>query len=350
MSRFVASAALITAAIALLQPAQADAQHIAGIRLTQTGNDGLALDFDVTVFYTTGSTETTAHLGTYYNHVPAVDFGDGQTVARYGVGTSTGIPLTNTSAVVNGIPVRAYRGSFSHTYGSVGAYTISANTACCPLTTPTYTLASGNIITTSFTTSTPFSTSATITTSVVQNTLPVDIQVPLFSKANFPDSIEMGMTSTVTYTIDNSGSTFDANGLSLAETLPAGLEIAATPNAGTTCTGGTLTAVAASSSITYVDGLVATGESCTVSVDVVGTMVGSYSDDATLTSAIGDSGTAAAMLTVTAMSGSDGGVTPPSSSGGGCNCHVGADTKGAGPMALVFGVLGLFWWRRRRFA
>ena len=42
-------------------------------------------------------------------------WGDGATVPAYGVGPSTGLPLLATSTVVNGIPARAYRGSFPHT-------------------------------------------------------------------------------------------------------------------------------------------------------------------------------------------------------------------------------------------
>jgi len=79
----------------------ASASHISGVRITQTGNTGLMINVDVTAFYTTGSTETTANLGTYYNQIPAIDWGDGSTVARYGYGPSTGIPLVATSTVVS---------------------------------------------------------------------------------------------------------------------------------------------------------------------------------------------------------------------------------------------------------
>ncbi len=164
--------AALLALLLVVVPVTADASHISGIRITQTAVAGLDVDIDVTAFYTTGSTETTANLGTYYNQVPAVDWGDGSTVPRYGYGSSTGIPLVATSTVVNGIPARAYRGSFSHSYATAGNYTISANTGCCPITTPTYTLVSGTILTTTVTTTGPFGPT-TFTTSFVQNTLNV---------------------------------------------------------------------------------------------------------------------------------------------------------------------------------
>lgn len=284
-----------------LGPMAAEASHISGIRITQTGNTGLMINIDVTAFYTTGSTETTAYLGTYYNQVPAIAWGDGSTVPRYGSGTSTGIPLAATSTVVNGVPARSYRGSFSHTYGGPGNFTISANTACCPLTTPTYTLVTGTILTTTFTTSTPFSTMATVTTSFVQNTLGVDIVLPVFNKAFAPDTVAVGVPSTLTFTIDNSGSTLDDNALAFVDNLPAGVLVASPANPVNTCTGGTLTATSGTAVISYTGGTVAAGATCTISVDVItevpGALVNTTGD---FTSAFGNSGTATDTLTGTA--------------------------------------------------
>ncbi|MEO1088245.1 MAG: hypothetical protein AAFY88_28780 [Acidobacteriota bacterium] len=122
------------ALLLMVLPNSLEASHIAGIRITPTGNTGLEINVDISAFYTTGSTASEAYLGTYYNAVPAILWGDGATTPRYGYGPSTGVPLVSTSTVVNGVPVRSYRGSFSHTYGSPGAYTITANTRCCPKT------------------------------------------------------------------------------------------------------------------------------------------------------------------------------------------------------------------------
>ena len=288
--------------VLLMLASAASASHISGIRITQTGNTGLMINIDVTGFYTTGSTESTMYLGTYYNQVPAVDWGDGSTVPRYGYGPSTGIPLVATSTVVNGIPARAYRGSFSHTYGSAGGYTISANTYCCPLTTPTYTLVSGTILTTSFTTSTPFSTMATITESFIQNTLPVNIAAPGFSKAFASTTVAVGIPNTLTFTIDNTASTLDDNALAFVDNLPASVTVAAVPNVTNTCTGGTLTAAAGSGVISYTGGLVTAGSSCTISVDVGCSLPGVHvNTTGDLTSSFGNSGTASDTVTCTAV-------------------------------------------------
>ena len=50
--------------------------------------------------------------------------------------------------------------------------------------------------------------------------------------------------------------------------------MAATPNASTTCTGGTLTASAGAGSIAYTGGTVAAGATCTVQADVTGATAG----------------------------------------------------------------------------
>ncbi len=277
------------------------AQQVSGIRITQTGNTGLMVDVDVTAFYTTGATETEAYLGTYYNSIPAINWGDGSTVPRYGYGPSTGIPLVSTSTVVNGIPARAYRGSFSHTYGSSGNYTISANTRCCPIATPTYTLVTGTPVTTTVTTTGVFGPT-TFTTSFVQNTLAVGAVEPTFAKAFAPDTVAVGVPSTMTFTIDNTASTLDANALDFTDNLPAGMAVAAAPNVVNTCTGGTVTAVAGTAVVSYTGGLVSAGATCTLSVDVVGSSPGALvNTTGDLTSGIGNSGTASDTLTVTAV-------------------------------------------------
>ena len=292
--RIAAAFVLLIAAL----PADLEASHISGIRITQTGNTGLMINIDVTAFYTTGSTETTLYLGTYYNQAPAIDWGDGSTVPRYGYGPSTGIPLVSTSTVVNGIPARAYRGSFSHSYGAAGSYTIAARTGCCPLTTPTYTLVSGTILTTTVNTTGPFG-QTTFTTSFVENTLQVDAIAPGFSKAFAPADIGVGAVSTLTFTIDNTASTLDDNLLDFTDSLPSGVQVATSPNAVNSCTGGTVTATAGSGSISYTGGSVTAGATCTISVDVTGTAPGSYlNTSGDLTSAFGNSGTASDTLTV----------------------------------------------------
>jgi len=122
---------------------------------------------------------------------------------------------------------------------------------------------------------------------------------PTFAKVFAPDVIATTQTSTLTFTIDNSASAVAATGLDFTDNLPAGVTVASPSNASTTCTGGTLTATPGTGVISSTGGTVAAGLSCTVSVDVTSTTAGTY-DNVTgnLTSASGNSGTAADTLAV----------------------------------------------------
>lgn len=124
------STALLLLTFGAAVPLSAD--HIAGVRVSRTShNADLTVDFDVTVFHWSGR-RTTTGLGVrvFSPHVTpptitvrnAIRWGDGSAVPP----TAAGLPLIETSTVVNGVSVRAYRGSFSHTYGSPGFYRVSA--------------------------------------------------------------------------------------------------------------------------------------------------------------------------------------------------------------------------------
>ncbi|MBW4982658.1 hypothetical protein KZZ07_08900 [Mameliella sp. CS4] len=136
---------------------------------------------------------------------------------------------------------------------------------------------------------------------------------PGFTKVFAPDTINLGQSSTLTFTVDNSGSVLDATALDFTDPLPTDLVVATAPNASTTCTGGTLTATAGTGSISYTGGTATAGASCTVSVDVTPASAGSFvNTSGDLTSSLGNSGTAADTLTVITpeigLSGSIGGA------------------------------------------
>jgi hypothetical protein len=122
---------------------------------------------------------------------------------------------------------------------------------------------------------------------------------PVFSKSFTPNTIFSGGNSTLVFTIDNSASGLAAASLDFADNLPAGVVVNTPPNASTTCTGGTLTAVAGASVVSYTGGSVAAGATCTVQVDVTSDIVGVYvNTSGDLTSSIGNSGPATDTLTV----------------------------------------------------
>ncbi|WP_160973681.1 autotransporter outer membrane beta-barrel domain-containing protein [Thalassovita mangrovi] len=125
--------------------------------------------------------------------------------------------------------------------------------------------------------------------------------VPGFAKAFTPDSISQGDVSTLTFTIDNSVALVAATDLAFTDSFPAGMTVAADPNAETTCSGGTLTAAAGAELISYAGGTVAAGESCDITVDVTSATVGDAENTSgELSSSLGNSGTASATLSVTA--------------------------------------------------
>ena len=122
---------------------------------------------------------------------------------------------------------------------------------------------------------------------------------PGFAKAFTPASIAQGATSTLTFTVDNTGSSVAASSLAFVDTLPTGVTVAATPSVSSTC--GTVSASANSGTISLSGGNVAAGASCTVAVDVTSSTVGAaVNTTGDLTSSAGNSGTASATLTVTA--------------------------------------------------
>lgn len=137
--------------------------------------------------------------------------------------------------------------------------------------------------------------------------------VPGFAKAFAPDVVTFGATSTLTFTLDNTANTVAATSLDFTDNFPAGMTVAATPNASTTCTGGTLTAVAGSGTLSYSGGSVAAGAICTVTVDTTTTASGSYvNTSGDLTSSLGNSGPASDTLTVDAPPAFDKAFAPAS--------------------------------------
>ena len=113
-----------------------------------------------------------------------------------------------------------------------------------------------------------------------------------------PSTIAQSGVSRLSYTLSN-GAAIAATEVSLTDTLPANVALAAAPDARTTCTGGTLTAAAGGNQISYSGGAVAAGDACAISVDVTSSVAGSYPNATEeLTSALGDSTPAEATLTV----------------------------------------------------
>lgn len=122
-------------------------------------------------------------------------------------------------------------------------------------------------------------------------------EIPVFSKSFTPDAIEAGQTSRLTFIIDNSANSVQADSLAFVDPFPAGLQVASPPDAANSC-GGTFSAAAGADTVSLSGGSVAAGAQCTLSVDVIGIDAGSLTNvTGDLTSSLGNSGAATATLT-----------------------------------------------------
>ena len=125
---------------------------------------------------------------------------------------------------------------------------------------------------------------------------------PTLAKSFTPNQIPLNGTSTLTFTIANPNASNSLSGISFTDSLPAGVEVAATPNVVNNC-GATLTGATAGSNLLNISNVtVAGGANCTISVDVTGTTAGVKTNTtSTITSTEGGTGTtASATLTVVA--------------------------------------------------
>ncbi|WP_228388993.1 DUF7507 domain-containing protein, partial [Streptomyces jumonjinensis] len=100
---------------------------------------------------------------------------------------------------------------------------------------------------------------------------------PQLDKAFNPASIPQGGTSTLTFTVTNTSELAEKNGFAFSDALPAGVVVAAVPNASTTCGSASLTTVPGTGVVGLTGGDLAAGvSSCTFSVDVTSNTTGTY--------------------------------------------------------------------------
>src|SRR3990172_5423368 len=97
-------------------------------------------------------------------------------------------------------------------------------------------------------------------------------------KAFSPKSINPGGTSTLTFTISNPGPA-SLTGVNFTDSLPAGLQVATTPNASTSgCGTPTWSPGAGDTTLTFFGGTIAGLGTCTASVDVTASSDGTYNN------------------------------------------------------------------------
>ncbi len=101
------------------------------------------------------------------------------------------------------------------------------------------------------------------------------VNQPTINKAFSPKVVSVGGTSTLTVTINN-GAGIPLTGLSLTDTLPAGLAIAGNPAVATTCSNGSVTADPGSDALSLSGAVVPANGSCTFSARVVANSPGVF--------------------------------------------------------------------------
>ncbi len=123
----------------------------------------------------------------------------------------------------------------------------------------------------------------------------VILEPPQITKSFGATTIAVNGTTTVNFLINNPNVV--AINTSFTDTLPTGLEVAATPGISNTC-GGTVTATAGSSTISFSNNLTAVG-SCTISVNITGTVDNQYTNSVQILSTdAGNGNTSSANITV----------------------------------------------------
>jgi|GEM_PF-6435384 len=128
------------------------------------------------------------------------------------------------------------------------------------------------------------------------------LQPPVISKTFSSSPIPTGGTSTLTFNISNPNAVSALNGVAFSDVYPSGLINAATPAASNTC-GGAVSAPAGGNAISLINGSLAGGASCTITVTVTSSAAGTYNNTSGAVSSTngGVGNTASASLSVQAI-------------------------------------------------
>src|SRR6185503_3817836 len=192
----------------------------------------------------------------------------------------TGVAFTDTfpaglqvaatpSATATGCGSPTFAPAAGNTSLSFSGGTIAASGTCTVTVAVTATTAGSKVNTTGSVTSTNGGTGNTGTDTLTA------VSPPSIAKAFSPNPIAVGGVSTLTFTITNPNAGTGLTGVAFTDTFPAGLQVAATPNATITgCGSPTFSPVAGNTSVSFSGGTIAASGTCTVTVDVTATTGG----------------------------------------------------------------------------
>ncbi|HEY9420556.1 MAG TPA: IPTL-CTERM sorting domain-containing protein [Thermoanaerobaculia bacterium] len=203
------------------------------------------------------------------------------TITNPNAGTSlTGVAFTDTFPVglevaatpnvtTTGCGLPTFAPAAGNTSVSFSGGTVAASGTCTVTVDVTATTAGAKVNTTGNVTSTNGGTGNTGT-----DTLTV-VSPPSIAKSFSPNPIAVGGVSTLTFTITNPNAGTSLTGVAFTDTFPAGLEVAATPNATATgCGSPTFAPSAGSTLVSFSGGTLAASGTCTVTVNVTATTGG----------------------------------------------------------------------------
>lgn len=149
--------------------------------------------------------------------------------------------------------------------------------------------------------STPGNSSTTEDDDDTEVVTPAAIQPPSIVKQFSPSTVTTNAVSSLTFTITNPNAGVALTGVAFTDSFPAGMQVAATPGATTSgCGSPTFAPASGNTSLSFSGGTVAASGTCTVSVNVVSTTVGTKTNTTgNITSTNGGTGnTATAKLGV----------------------------------------------------
>ena len=221
------------------------------------------------------------------------------TAALTGVAFTDTLPVGIVVAMPNGL-VGACGGTVTATAGAgslnLAGGTIASSSLCTIIVNVTGTTGG------SFTNTTG---SVSSTNGGTGNTASANLSVaapPVIAKSFGAATIALNGSTSLSFTIMNPGAnTISLAGVAFTDSLPAGLVVASPPALSGSCGGGTITAAAASGSVSLSGATLATSGSCAFSVNVTGTTAGVKNNAVTVTSTTAGTGnTANASITVVA--------------------------------------------------
>ena len=210
------------------------------------------------------------------------------TVTNSGPSGATGVTLTDT--LPSGI-------SLNNTTASQGACADAGGIVTCSIGS----LANGAAASVTLTVTTPSSAGILANTATVTanesdpnlsnntSTITVDVLAPSsvppqIVKTFGAGSIPLNGVTSLNFSISNPNSAASLSGISFTDSFPAGLAIAAFANLTNNSCGGTASGAAGGSAVSLSGGTLAAGTSCTISLNVTGTNVGTIMNSVSVTS------------------------------------------------------------------